>query len=192
MRYLITGCGRSGTASMASYLSCVHELDSELQLNPALVQERFDAGMKRAGRYGECSSYLVACAAELRVEVLAVIVRHPIRLVLSLMNRKPPTQWQKAMDTLIFQLEHVVQLWGKADVRLRFEKLQYWEHRAVLAGALERAGPLRNHNWPHVNKTREFRFDSVPRDMAAQVQRYTDLFYPDRADHRSLFQLEGL
>ena len=103
MRFLITGCGRSGTMFLAQALArsrkmiVRHEhaddgrgwLDDyttyDRQAHMKLVAHRFACH----DNYGEVNSFLRFLADDLKVDHKAVLLRHPAQLALSAINKRP-------------------------------------------------------------------------------------------------------
>lgn len=90
MRFVITGLGRSGTKSLATQLqknTSDHEVHHELDNSIQYTAQSFELRTKGKLNYGEVSGYLRQVIRCLSVDKKAVIIRDPIEILKSGLQR---------------------------------------------------------------------------------------------------------
>lgn len=186
MNFIITGMGRSGTKSLATYLSqnkegvpVHHEKDNTLLTTGEQAQAVSDR-LKDGGPCGEVSSYFRNVASLIKADTRAVVLRHPYRILLSAVNRSPtisPEMWAPEIEKGLVCVHNLMCM---GYVHIRFEdyvnKPDELSRIAKVWFNLTCEGHL-----PYENGTGEYKVKKIGGAPVQRLKWFAEMYYPEFA-----------
>jgi len=145
-RFLITGCGRSGTTFTAKLLNAMSVRTSHEEFftayTPPSAVPGFDEWLQSTGTIGEVSGLAVPHLSRLADDIVVIHqVRNPVAVIGSLMGLRSLHPELRALANIKFNFRHISQMHPDDSPVILCMKYWLWWNRAIRAACSE--APIR-------------------------------------------------